>query len=61
MPYADDPRLVQVQQEIKKLERRVDKIIWEDGPTDPRLVQICNELRALREASEKGEEYAPNF
>lgn len=59
--YDDDPRLLNVQEERKRLERQVDDIIWEQGANDPRLGQLINELNHLRELEEKGVIYEPTF
>lgn len=61
MPYCDDPYLVSVQRERKRLERLVDDIIWEEGANDPRLVTLLRELRHYRESDEKGVIYEPKF
>lgn len=61
MSYDNDPRLINVQQERRRLEKAVDDIIWEDGANDPRLGQLLNELRHYRELDEKGQIYEPTF
>jgi hypothetical protein len=59
--YDNDPHLINVQQERKRLERQVDDIIWEDGINDPRLGQLITELQHMRELEEKGVLYEPTF
>jgi hypothetical protein len=61
MSYDDDPHLLNVQQERRRLERQVDDIIWEDGVNDPRLGQLIAELQRLRKLEEEGVLYEPNF
>lgn len=61
MPYDDDPRLVNVQKERRRLEKAVDDIIWEEGANDPRLTSLLNELKHFRELDEEGELYEPTF
>lgn len=61
MSYDNDPHLINVQRERRRLEKLVDDIIWEEGANDPRLEQLLNELRHYRELDEKGEIYEPRF
>jgi len=53
--------LVDVVRQIRLLEKQIDDILWEEGPTDPRLVQLSDELQALRRADARGETHYPNF
>ena len=61
MDYNDDPRLINVSAQVKKLEREYDDIIWDDGVGDPRLAFLSRELRHYRELQEKGVLYEPDF
>ena len=57
----DDPRLTDVIEEMKRLEKSYDDIIWDYGIDDPRLASISSRLAELREKLKKGELYDPNF
>lgn len=59
--YDDDPHLLNVQKERKRLEREVDDIIWEEGANDPRLEGLLRELKRMRELDEQGVIYEPTF
>lgn len=61
MGYDNDPYLVNVQRERKRIEKEVDDIIWEHGANDPRLEQLITELKRLRELDEQGVVYEPTF
>lgn len=58
MDYNDDPRLTNVSEQVKKLERAVSDAEW-DG--DPRLEMLARELRHYKELQDKGQLYEPNF
>ena len=57
----DDPRLTDVTEEVKKLQKSYDDIIWENGLNDTRLIDLGSRLTELREKLKKGELYDPNF
>ena len=59
--YDNDPYLVNVQRECKRIEKEVDDIIWEQGANDPRLEQLLAELKRLRELDEAGVTHDPTF
>jgi hypothetical protein len=59
--YDNDPHLVSVQQERKRLEQAVDDIIWDHGVNDPRLSALVTELQRMKELDERGVIYEPNF
>ena len=61
MSYDEDPHLLNVQRERKRLEKEVDDIIWEQGVNDPRLGMLIAELQRMRELDEKGVLYEPDF
>jgi len=54
----DDPHLVDVSKETKRLEREVSDAEWND---DPRLEQLVRELNHYKELQAKGVLYEPNF
>lgn len=58
MEYSDDPRLTDVSEQVKKLEREVSDAEWDN---DPRLEFLVKELRHYKELQEKGELYEPKF
>ena len=61
MSYDNDPHLVSVQQERKRLEQAVDDIIWDHGVNDPRLSALVTELQRMKELDEQGVIYEPTF
>ena len=61
MSYDNDPHLVSVQQERKRLEQAVDDIIWDHGVNDPRLSALVTELQRMKELDEQGVLHEPNF
>ena len=58
MDYNDDPRLTNVSEQVKKLERAVSDAEWDN---DPRLEMLARELRHCKELQDKGQLYEPNF
>ena len=61
MSYDNDPHLVSVQQERKRLEQAVDDIIWDHGVNDPRLSALVTELQRMKELDEQGVLHEPDF
>lgn len=61
MAYDNDPHLVNVQRERKRLEKQVDDIIWEHGVNDPRLSALITELQHMKQLDEQGVIYEPTF
>jgi len=59
--YDNDPHLVSVQQERKRLEQAVDDIIWDHGVNDPRLSALVTELQRMKELDEQGVLHEPDF
>lgn len=59
--YDNDPHLINVQRERKRLEQAVDDIIWEHGVNDPRLAALITELQHMRQLDEQGVIYEPTF
>lgn len=59
--YDNDPHLINVQRERKRLEQAVDDIIWEHGVNDPRLSALITELQHMRQLDEQGVIYEPTF
>ncbi len=57
----DDPRLTDVTEEVKKLQKSYDDIIWEHGLNDTRLIDLGSRLTELKEKLKNGELYDPNF
>lgn len=54
----DDPHLVSVSAEVKRLEREVDTAEWDD---DPRLAMLASELKRYKQMQQLGILYEPNF
>ena len=61
MSYDNDPHLINVQRERKRLEKQVDDIIWEHGVNDPRLSALITELQHMKQLDEQGVIYEPTF
>lgn len=61
MAYDNDPHLISVQKERKRLEKQVDDIIWEHGVNDPRLSALITELQHMKQLDEQGVIYEPTF
>jgi hypothetical protein len=59
--YDNDPHLISVQKERKRLEQEVDDIIWDHGVNDPRLSALVTELQRMKELDEQGVIYEPTF
>jgi hypothetical protein len=59
--YDNDPHLISVQKERKRLEQEVDDIIWDHGVNDPRLSALITELQHMRQLDEQGVIYEPTF
>jgi hypothetical protein len=59
--YDNDPHLISVQKERKRLEQAVDDIIWDHGVNDPRLSALVTELQRMKELDEQGVIYEPTF
>ena len=59
--YDNDPHLISVQKERKRLEQAVDDIIWDHGVNDPRLSALITELQHMRQLDEQGVIYEPTF
>ena len=57
----DDPRLTNVTEELKRLEKSYDDIIWEHGLNDIRLIDLGSRLTELKQKLKKGELFDPNF
>ena len=58
---TDDPRLTNVTEELKRLEKSYDDIIWENGLNDTRLIDLASRLTDLKQKLKKGELFDPNF
>lgn len=58
MDYNDDPRLTNVSEQVKRLEKGVSDAEWDD---DSRLEFLVRELRHYKELQEEGKLYEPNF
>ena len=54
----DDPHLVDVSREVKRLEREVSDAEWND---DSRLGQLVRELNHYKELQTKGVLHEPTF
>ena len=61
MSYDNDPHLISVQKERKRLEQEVDDVIWDHGVNDPRLSALITELQHMRQLDEQGVIYEPTF
>lgn len=59
--YDNDPHLISVRKERKRLEQEVDDIIWEHGVNDPRLSALITELQHMRQLDDQGVIYEPTF
>ena len=59
--YDNDPHLISVQKERKRLEQEVDDIIWDHGVNDPRLSALITELQHMKERDERGVLHEPDF
>ena len=59
--YDNDPHLISVQKERKRLEQEVDDVIWDHGVNDPRLAALIVELQHMKELDAEGVIYEPNF
>jgi hypothetical protein len=59
--YDNDPHLISVQKERKRLEQEVDDVIWDHGVNDPRLSALITELQHMRQLDEQGVIYEPTF
>ena len=57
----DDPRLTDVTEEVKKLQKSYDDIIWEHGLNDTRLIDLASRLTELKQKLKNGELFDPNF
>ena len=57
----DDPRLTDVTEEVKKLQKSYDDIIWENGLNDTRLIDLASQLTELKQKLKNGELFDPNF
>lgn len=55
---ADDPRLISVSAECRRLEKAVSDAAWDN---DPRLAQLTEELHRLRTLQVQGVLYEPTF
>jgi hypothetical protein len=55
---TDDPRLIDVSREVKRLEREVSDAEWDN---DPRLSYLARQLRHYKELQAKGVLHEPNF
>jgi hypothetical protein len=54
----DDPRLVSVAAEVRRLEREVSDAEWDN---DPRLEHLVRELHRCKKLLAAGVLYEPNF
>ena len=57
----DDPRLTNVTEEVKKLQKSYDDIIWEHGLNDTRLIDLASRLTELKQKLKNGELFDPKF
>ena len=57
----DDPRLTNVTEEVKKLQKSYDDIIWEHGLNDTRLIDLASRLTELKQKLKNGERFDPKF
>ena len=55
-----DPRLDSIKDLIRKTEKTLDEIEWEN-PSDVRIEQLVKELNELKEKEANGELYEPKF
>tara|TARA_R110002020_G_scaffold301794_2_gene517206 strand:- start:1174 stop:1338 length:165 start_codon:yes stop_codon:yes gene_type:complete len=53
-----DDLLLNVSEEVKKLQRKVDDAEWDD---DPRLAYLARELAHFKELEDEGVVYEPKF
>jgi hypothetical protein len=53
-----DDLLLNVSEEVKKLQRKVDDAEWDD---DPRLAYLARELAHFKELEDEGVIYEPKF
>ena len=53
-----DPHLINVAQQVKKLEREISDAEWDD---DPRLSYLARQLNHYKELQAKGILYDPTF
>jgi len=54
----DDPRLVSVAAEVRRLEQEVSDADWDN---DPRMEHLAKELNRCKALLAAGIEYEPNF
>jgi hypothetical protein len=55
---SDDPHLINVSQEVRRLERAVSDAEWDQ---DPRIEFLVQELNHYKDLMEKGVLYEPKF
>lgn len=55
---TDDPRLIDVTKEVRRLERAVSDADWDN---DPRIEYLVKELNHYKDLMKKGVLYEPNF
>lgn len=53
-----DPHLINVAQQVKKLEREISDAEWD---SDPRLEALVRELNHFKDLQDRGVLYEPNF
>lgn len=58
MHVVDDPRLISVAAECRRLEKAVSDAAWD---SDPRLAQLTEELHRMKALHAQGVLYEPTF